>query len=446
VQSRNRLRLRVTATRLIATLALGLPPRAPRMIQSTVEALMTGTRASRFLVRNRERRAVMDFGALPPEINSARMYAGPGSGPLMTAALAWDGLAEDMYSTAASYGAVISAVSSDAWAGPSSISMAAASATYTAWLTRIAGQANRAGAQARLAAAAFQIAFAMTVPPPVIAANRSLLATLVATNVLGQNTAAIAATEAQYGEMWAQDAAAMYGYAGSSASASTLTPFAPPAPTTNAAGWAAQSAAVIQAAATAAGASARTVLSLAPQLISALPQALQSLASPASSASSLMDLLGSFGPYTGLAAGGTGIVGAGVGALNSVLGIVAAGAESSALAAGGGATAGSVSAGTGALVSGTGMLADQIESAASPSASLGKAGAVGSLTVPPSWTMVTPTARPVAASGTTAAAEPIWTGTPQAMWSALPTMQLNSGGAAGRPRPHQYETAQGARF
>lgn len=33
----------------------------------------------------------------------------------------------------------------------------------------------------------------------------------VATNILGQNTPAIAATETQYAEMWAQDAAAMYG-------------------------------------------------------------------------------------------------------------------------------------------------------------------------------------------------------------------------------------------
>jgi PPE-repeat protein len=389
---------------------------------------------------------MMDFGALPPEINSARIYAGPGSGPLLTAAAAWDGLAEDLYSTAASYGAVISALTSDVWSGPSSKSMAAAGATYTAWMAGTAEQAEQAGAQARFAAAAYQTAFAMTVPPPVIAANRSLLAALVATNVLGQNTPAIAATEAQYGEMWAQDAVAMYGYAGSSASASVLTPFTPPAQNTNAAGWAAQSTAVARAVATAAGASARTVSSVAPQLISALPQALQSLASPASSASSLMDLLGSLGPYTGLAAGGTGIVGAGVGALNSVLGIVAAGAESSGLAAGGGATAGSVSAGTGAVRSATGMLADQIEPAASPSASLGRAGAVGALSVPPSWTTVTPTARPVAASGITAAAEPIWTGMPQAMWSALPTMQLNGGGAAGRSRTYQYETAQRVRF
>ena len=49
---------------------------------------------------------------------------------------------------------------------------------------------------------------------------------------LGQNTPAIATTEAHYAEMWAQDAAAMYGYAGSSAAASTLTPFADPPATT----------------------------------------------------------------------------------------------------------------------------------------------------------------------------------------------------------------------
>jgi PPE-repeat protein len=183
---------------------------------------------------------VIDFGALPPEINSARMYAGPGSAPMLTAAAAWDGLAEDLYSTAGSYGAVISGLTGDAWLGPSSVSMAGAAATYVAWLTGTAGQAEQAGNQARAAAAAYHTAFAMTVPPPVVAANRSLLAALVATNFLGQNTPAIAATEAHYAEMWAQDAVAMYGYAGSAASATQLTPFTPPAPTTSAAGVAAQ--------------------------------------------------------------------------------------------------------------------------------------------------------------------------------------------------------------
>ena len=380
----------------------------------------------------------MDFGALPPEINSTRIYAGPGSGPLLAAAAAWDGLAEDLYSSAASYGAVISALTSDVWSGPSSASMAAAGATYRAWMTSTAGQAEQAAMQARLAAAAYQTAFVMTVPPPVIAANRSRLAALVATNFLGQNTPAIAATEAQYAEMWAQDAAAMYGYAGSSASASRLTPFAPPAPTTNAAGWAAQAAAAARAGANSAGVAARTAISgisEAPQLISALPQALQSLASPVSS--SLVDLLGSLAPYAGVVAGGTGVVGAGVGAgagsvgvVDIVLGLVGTAAQASVVASGGGPAAGSGLVGTGTAGSGAGVLAGHLEPAASASANLGKAGAVGALSVPPSWTTVAPTAGLAAAPGITLAAEPIWTGMPPAMWGALPMAQLNGRGAA----------------
>jgi PPE-repeat protein len=93
------------------------------------------------------------------------------------------------------------------------------------------------------------------VPPPAVTANRAQLAALIATNILGQNTAAIAATEAQYAEYWAQDAAAMCGYAASSAAAARLTPFSSPKQTTNAAGLTAQNAAVTQANASAAASS-----------------------------------------------------------------------------------------------------------------------------------------------------------------------------------------------
>jgi PPE-repeat protein len=394
----------------------------------------------------------MDFGALPPEINSARMYAGPGSGPLLASAAAWDGLAEDLYSTAGSYGAVISGLTSDAWSGPSSASMAAAAATYVAWLTRTAGQAEQAANQTRAAAAAYQTAFAMAVPPPVIAANRSLLAALLATNFLGQNTLAIAATEAHYAEMWAQDAAAMYGYAGPSASATQLTPFTPPAPTTtNAGGLAAHSAAVAQAAGSAAGTPAQTVLSTVPQLISALPQALQSLASPTSSSPSLLNLLGTLAPYAGVGAGGIGVVGAGmgtgagsVGTVDLALGITAGAQQGTALAAGGSAAAGSGVLATGGVGSGTGVLAGDIGAETTTSASLGRAGAVGALSVPPSWTADAPTARPVAGvTGITLAADPISTAMPPAMWSALPMAQLNGRGAAPRSRTPQHETRPG---
>ncbi|OBI11190.1 hypothetical protein A5714_16840 [Mycobacterium sp. E2462] len=225
----------------------------------------------------------MDYGALPPEINSGRLYLGPGSAPLLSAAAAWDSLATELHSTAALYQSVIEGLSSEEWLGPASAAMAAAVAPYLSWMGLTGVQAENAGAQAAAAAGAYDTAFAMTVPPPVVAANRALLAALVATNILGQNTPAIAVTEEEYGEMWAQDAAAMYGYASSSASAAALTPFPPPPQTTNPSGQADQATAVTQATSTSAASGAQETLT---QLTSQIPGALQSFASPVSSSSS----------------------------------------------------------------------------------------------------------------------------------------------------------------
>jgi PPE-repeat protein len=223
----------------------------------------------------------MDFGGLPPEINSARMYAGPGSGPMLAAASAWDGLATELQSTASSYGAVISELTGESWVGPSSTAMEAAATPYVAWLNAAAGGAEQTAAQARAAASAYQSALTAMVPLPEIAANRTQLAALTATNVFGQNTPAIATTEAQYGEMWAQDAAAMYGYAANSAATTAnVTPFTAAPQTTNQAGLAAQSA---QAASASTGTGAQSTLS---QLMSSIQTALQSLVSPSSSTGS----------------------------------------------------------------------------------------------------------------------------------------------------------------
>src|SRR5581483_10074705 len=154
----------------------------------------------------------MDFALLPPEVNSGRMYTGPGSGPMLAAATAWDGLAAELQSTAASYRSVIAELSGGPWRGPSSAAMASAVEPYIEWMTASGAQAEQSASQAKAAAAAYEAAFAMTVPPPLIVANRNLLMALIATNIFGQNTAAIAATEADYAEMWAQDVSAMYGY------------------------------------------------------------------------------------------------------------------------------------------------------------------------------------------------------------------------------------------
>ena len=205
----------------------------------------------------------MFYAAFPPEINSGRIYSGPGSGPMLAAATAWDELAGELQSTAASYSSVISSLTSGPWLGPTSLSMAAAVAPYLSWMQGTAAQAAETASQTTAAASAYKTAFAAHVPPEEIAANRSQLASLVATNIVGQNNAAIAATELLYAEMWAQDALAMDTYAGSSAAASTLTPFTPAPQTTNSGGLASQAATVAQAAATPAGTGAQTIASAA---------------------------------------------------------------------------------------------------------------------------------------------------------------------------------------
>src|ERR1700761_2502601 len=68
----------------------------------------------------------MDFGALPPEFNSARMYSGAGSAPLPAAASVWSGLAAELRSTAISYGSIVSELTTEDWRGPASASMAGA--------------------------------------------------------------------------------------------------------------------------------------------------------------------------------------------------------------------------------------------------------------------------------------------------------------------------------
>jgi PPE-repeat protein len=214
----------------------------------------------------------VDFGIYPPEINSGRMYTGPGPGPMLAAAQAWESVADELYTAISGYQSAVSELTEGAWSGPSSVAMSAAAGSYVEWLSATAAQAEETAAQAWTAAAAYEAAFASTVPPPEIAANRGLLAALVATNFLGQNTPAIAATEALYAEMWVQDSLAMYTYAASSAAAVVLTPFTSPRQNTDPGGTASQAAAISQ---------IGTFAGNVQGAISVVPQALSAMAVPA---------------------------------------------------------------------------------------------------------------------------------------------------------------------
>jgi PPE-repeat protein len=164
----------------------------------------------------------MSFSLFPPEINSALMFSGAGSGPLLEASTAWSELAADLEATATQYQTLITNLVTGSWLGPSSAQMASATAPYIAWMQGTAATAAQTGAQAQVAAAAYQTAYASMVPLPEIAANRALLAELVSNNFLGQNTGAIATTEANYLDMWIQDALGMDTYQVNSQAATAL--------------------------------------------------------------------------------------------------------------------------------------------------------------------------------------------------------------------------------
>jgi PPE-repeat protein len=325
----------------------------------------------------------LDFGATPPEINSTLIYTGPGAAPMMAAAAAWNNLAAELSTTAAASQSTISTLTDDEWRGPAAAAMVTAATPYLNWMQATAGAAQLAAEQAMASAAAYEAAFAMTVPPPVVVANRVQLASLVATNILGQNTPAIAVTEAHYGQMWAQDAAAMYGYAASSGSAGKLEPLSDPPSVTSTGGPAAG---VGQATGTSAG---------LPGLVSGLPAATQSLSNPLSAAAAPAGALADFFSNNLVQNIPNGIID--MAAWNGFNGIVTgilyahtadAGliGHSFAPAFGGlGVVAGPAAAAS-ASVGGTPL-----------SAGLGQASTVGKLSVPAGWAAAAP-AQPVAAS------------------------------------------------
>jgi PPE-repeat protein len=377
---------------------------------------------------------MVDYGAVPPEINSARMYAGPGAGPMLSAAAAWNLLAAELRSAAVSFEWAVASLVSQGWWGPSASAMTAAAEPYISWMSITAEQAEQTAAQAYAAADAYASAYAMTVPPPAVADNRVMLAALVKTNALGQNTPAIAANEARYAQMWAQDAVAMYSYAAASATATQLVPFAVAPETTSP-----------EEQGSSGGLPADTGAH------SQVPGALRSMASPAEgtrptdpdwhwtkfvdglfdgtwghddgsglninaqlwntiAATGIFDPGGNLEGFAGLATlgflargldGGTAALTGG--GLSSAPGVTLASTETAGRAAG-------------AAVGGAG---------APVSAGMGRATLVGSLSTPPNWATAVPTAAPAAGAGSG------WTAAPESRSMTAMPPPMHGGGRSG---------------
>jgi PPE-repeat protein len=361
---------------------------------------------------------MVDYGALPPEINSARIYAGPGAASLLDAATAWSGLAADLQAAASSHHSVIEGLTSGPWLGPASASLASAVGPFIQWLSNSAEEAAHAASQATSAATAYESAFAASVPPPLIAANRALLAELVATNTLGQNTPAIGATEGQYSEFWAQDSQAMYTYAGRSAAATKLADLPAPAEVVDPLGVADQAIAVFKAQ----GQTVQTQLnSVGAQVVPRFGDILKTLSSPLNGQGPAIDqwiaantplddivLLYSkyLSPYiNSLAAGlqvtqSVGQNSSGISAIANLAKPASSAASSAAKAAEGAASA------AGAAASGAGQAAAGAASnLGGVAAGLGKAIPIGGLSAPANWVPWHATTNPGVASAIPAVAE-----------------------------------------
>jgi PPE-repeat protein len=347
---------------------------------------------------------MIDFGTLPPEVNSARMYAGAGSTSMTTASSAWRSLAAELNSAALGYENVITQLSSEEWLGPASAAAVQALTPYVTWMKTTATQAEEAAQQLDSAAAAFEAAFASVVPPPVIAQNRALLLQALQTNVIGQNTGIIAQLEAQYSTFWEQDASTLYNYAAQSSTATKVTPFtdAPEVSTQDA--QSKQSNAVSKAAATGAGNAANNTA----DAVTKTPDAIKAAAAPAATAAtdpfsemwflltgqtslptSFAGFINGLSPFAGFAYNTEGLPYFSVGMGNSGVQIAKSTGQLGGAAASAAAAAPKGLSGLGGMLGGgAGHAAPAV------AAGLGNAASVGKLSVPAVWSGAAPAVSP----------------------------------------------------
>lgn len=159
------------------------------------------------------------YWGIPPEINAFRltmMGAGPTAHVPVVAAYS-DAAATHLEQAAQQ--AVTTIATAPSFVGFGGDSMVSAATPMSMWMSAAGAHASAAAATVQGAMAGYSAAVAATIPHPVVVQNRLRQAALVASNILGQNTPAIAATEAEYADFWAQNASAMMGYLASTTAA-----------------------------------------------------------------------------------------------------------------------------------------------------------------------------------------------------------------------------------
>ena len=172
----------------------------------------------------------MFYGALPPEVNTARLMAGAGEAPMFQAAAGWETLAISLETQAEELAASLVSLQGS-WQGAASQRAVDATTPMVTWLRTTALQAQKRAMQAIAQASAYAAAMVTTPPLPEIEMNHVTHATLEATNFLGVNTMPIGMNETDYFvRMWDQAAGAMEGYQAETTMNTVFEPIPPAQP------------------------------------------------------------------------------------------------------------------------------------------------------------------------------------------------------------------------
>lgn len=171
----------------------------------------------------------IEYGAMPPELNTARLQLGAGEAPMMQAAAGWEAWAIALEAQAAELSSALASLSA-AWTGTGSETGVAACMPMVMWLHTLSAQAQKRAAQATAQATSYVTAATATPQIPEIVQNHVTHGVLEATNFLGVNTVPIGFNEADYVRMWNLAADTMYAYLAETTTNTLFEPIMPMTP------------------------------------------------------------------------------------------------------------------------------------------------------------------------------------------------------------------------